>query len=487
MPVGHPLYRCQDVRALEGASRAHVDEESLMRRAAAAGWRLLRARWPQAARILVVCGTGNNGGDGHLLAALAREAGCQVEVLVLPAAAIQGELARAARAAWHGPSTLFDGALPGEPDVVVDALFGIGLSRAPEGAASELIAAVNASGRPVLALDVPSGLDADSGHAPGAAVRASATIEFLQRKRGLHTGRGPALCGAMAWDPLGLPEDLSAALRPSARLLRLADLGHWLRPRPRDAHKGDHGHVLAIGGDHGTGGALALCLQAALRCGAGLASALTRPGHVPALIARQPEAMAHGIDEASAVSPLLFRRADVLALGPGLGTGEWGRGLFDAALASGLPSVVDADALNLLAEAPRPLEDAVLTPHPGEAARLLGVSTAAIQADRFGAAAGLAERYGCVVVLKGSGSVVAAPGRGPRVVGAGNPGMGSGGMGDVLTGVIAALRAQGAGAFDAAACGALLHAAAADVAAGEGERGLLAGDLLPVLRRLANP
>lgn len=265
-------------------------------------------------------------------------------------------------------------------------------------------------------------------------------------------------------------------------------LSAWLPPRPRDSHKGDNGHVLCIGGDHGSGGAIVLCAQAALRAGTGLASVATRAVHVPALIARQPEAMAHAVESAEALAPLLAR-AGVVAIGPGLGRGEWGEAMFAAALAAAKPLVLDADALNLLAAAPRALPaGTIVTPHPGEAARLLGSDTAAVQADRNGAALALVERYEAIVVLKGAGTVVAARDRTPRTIAAGNPGMATGGMGDLLAGVIAALRAQGLPAFDAAACGALLHAHAGDLAAREGGmRGLLPSDLLPCLRRCANP
>ena len=262
----------------------------------------------------------------------------------------------------------------------------------------------------------------------------------------------------------------------------------WLPPRPRDSHKGANGHVLCIGGDHGSGGAILLCAQAALRTGAGLVSVATRAAHVPALLARQPEAMAHAVESADALAPLVAR-ASVIAIGPGMGQGEWGRAMLDAALAASKPLVLDADALNLIAAAPRALPaGAILTPHPGEAARLLETDTASVQADRNAAALALVQRHGAVVVLKGAGTIVAAAGRVSRVVAAGNPGMATGGMGDLLTGVIAALRAQGLDAFDAASCGALLHAHAGDLAAREGGmRGLLPSDLLSFLRRCANP
>lgn len=281
------------------------------------------------------------------------------------------------------------------------------------------------------------------------------------------------------------PDRPAAVLQPEA--FRAGDLARWLHPRDRDSHKGDNGHVLCVGGDHGSGGAISLCAQAALRSGAGLASVATRAEHVAALLARQPEAMVHAVESGDAFAPLL-QRADVVAIGPGLGQGEWGRALLAAALRAGKPLVLDADALNLLANAPRAVADAVLTPHPGEAARLIGITATEVQAGREASARALATSFDAVVVLKGAGTLVAAPDGRMARIDAGNPGMATGGMGDLLTGVVAALRAQGLDAFDAAACGALLHAAAGDAAAAEGGmRGLLPSDLLQPLRRLANP
>jgi NAD(P)H-hydrate epimerase len=232
-----------------------------------------------------------------------------------------------------------------------------------------------------------------------------------------------------------------------------------------------------------------LCAEAALRAGAGLVDVATREEYVGALLARRPEAMVRAVERSEDLAVQL-ERADVVAAGPGLGQGMWGRVLFGAALGSGKPLVLDADALNLLATRDNVAlpSDAILTPHPGEAARLLGVSTADIQNDRHGAANAIAEKYDAVVVLKGAGTIVVERGRRAGVIGAGNPGMAVGGMGDLLTGVIAALRAQGMPAFDAACVGALLHASAGDEAARDGgERGLLPSVLLPRLRRLANP
>jgi NAD(P)H-hydrate epimerase len=487
------LYRSDAVRAIERVAmeRLGLDVDALMARAGEAAWRLLLQRWPDARRIGIACGPGNNGGDGYVLARLARDSGRDVRVVVLPkTAARDGAGARAAAAyAQSGgvaiPFSVHD-ALP-EADVWIDALFGIGLHRALDGLAADFATAINRQSRPVLALDVPSGIDADRGDNPGIAVLAEVTLSFIAGKCGLYTGAGRAAAGEVVIDRLGLDDALFEGIEPAALLARPETLTHWLRPRARNAHKGDFGHVLCVGGDHGFGGAVALCAHAALRCGAGLVSVATRAPHVAALIASRPEAMAHAVEESAEFVPLL-QRASVIALGPGLGQGDWGRALHAAAIASGKPLVIDADALNLLAQHPHALHDAVLTPHPGEAARLLDVSTDSIQGDRYAAALKLADRYDAVVVLKGAGTVVSAPGDIPVVIDAGNPGMATGGMGDVLTGTIAALRAQGWSAFDAAVCGALLHAAAGDAAARDGgERGLLPSDLFGHLRRLANP
>ena len=466
------------------ATGATGDAPALMEQAGRAAWRYLLSRWPQAHRIVVACGPGNNGGDGYVLARHALDAGRDVRVLrVSPP---RSALARQACASFEhrgGQVMAFDGSLP-DCDLVVDAVFGIGLSRPPDAGAAALIETINAGAQDSFAIDVPSGVDADTGHAPGAVMRANATLQMLAPHAGLVTGAALDACGTLVLDRLDASLEDADAI---AFALRADALPHWLRPRRRDSHKGDNGHVLCIGGDHGSGGAIALCAQAALRSGAGLVSVATRSEHVPAILGSRPEAM---VSQAESGEDLLrlADRADVLAIGPGLGQGEWGRALWHIALECGKPLVADADALNLLAERPRVLQgDCILTPHPGEAARLLGCSTHDVQRDRYASARELAARFGCVVVLKGAGTIVAARDRRPRVVVAGNPGMAGGGMGDLLTGVIAAMRAQGLDAFDAACCAALLHACAGDVAARDGERGMLASDLLPKLRRLANP
>lgn len=490
MSGSFPLYDTRAARELDARASALLggNSHALMLRAGQAAWRHLREHWPHAQRIVVVCGPGNNGGDGYVLAQLAHRAGRQVIVVHLDEHVPRTPSCQRActeYVAAGGRVELHAGRLP-SADVVVDALFGIGLSRAPDAESARLIEAINTQSAPVFALDVPSGVDADRGDVPGVAVLASRTLQFIAEHVGLRTGDALEYTGACALDELDVPDGIFTDIAAAADGLGQGALARWLLPRRRNTHKGESGRVLCIGGDHGSGGAIALCAEAALRAGAGLLRVATRAQHVGPILAHRPEAMVRAVESGEDLAPLLSQN-DVIALGPGLGQGEWGKGLFELVVRADKPCVLDADALNLLAGHPHDLRDAILTPHPGEAARLLGVDTRAIQQDRFAAARALAERYGAVIVLKGAGTIVAAPASVPCVLDAGNPGMAVGGMGDVLTGIIAALRAQGLAAFDAARAGALMHSLAGDVAATEGERGLLPSDLLPIVRRLANP
>lgn len=486
-----PLHDVEAVRAIEARATARLgDAALLMERAGQAAWRCLLARWPAARRIVVVCGPGNNGGDGYVLARHALEGGRKVVVIRLSDHSPRGGLAAQAAQRFvdaGGQVAVWTGMLPGA-DILVDAVFGIGLARAPSAEAAALFDAIARANLPVLALDVPSGVNADTGAVEGTAIRADATIEFLVRKRGLATGPALDHVGEGVLADLGIDQADREGVMPAAEWLTVRSLPSRLPARMRDSHKGHHGRVLCLGGDLGHGGAILLAAEAALRAGAGLVDVATRNEHVSAMLARRPEAMVRGVVEADDTWVELLQAAEVIALGPGLGQGAWGQRLFEASLAAGRPLVLDADALNLLA-ARQPVlpEGCVLTPHPGEAARLLATDTRTVQSDRFAAARDLALRFNAVVVLKGAGTVVAAPGSTTRVIGAGNAGMAVGGMGDVLTGVVASLRAQGLSAFDAACAGALLHAAAGDAAAAaEGPIGLLPGDLMAGLRRLRN-
>jgi NAD(P)H-hydrate epimerase len=473
-----------DRRAIAGGIAGHA----LMQRAAAAAWRELLWRWPKAQRIAVFCGPGNNGGDGYEIARLARAAGCDVRVWEVGKAAA-GDAATA-RQAWSAAGGAVQ-AYAGEPlepaDVIVDAIFGIGLTRAPQGVAQAAILAIDAArdrGAGVIAVDVPSGLDADRGRAPGDAVRADLTVTFIGAKLGLYTGAGPDYAGRIVLDDLQVPDAVYADVPALADALQPASLAGLLPRRARTAHKGAMGHVLLVGGDEGMAGAVLMAARAALRGGAGLVSVATRGVHAPLLAAAQPELMCHSVEDPRGLRALL-ERATVLAVGPGLGRSDWSRALLSHALNAPQPLVLDADALNGLAEEPTRRDDWILTPHPGEAARLLGVSSRAVQDDRVAATAELQKRYGGVCVLKGAGTLVG--GMALALCPFGNPGMASGGMGDVLCGLIAGILAQGLGPEAAARAGVLAHALAGDRAAARGERGLMPSDLLAELRPLLNP
>ncbi len=483
-----PLYTAQQTRELDRcAIQDHgIPGITLMSRAAAAAYDYLLECWPEVERVQVLAGTGNNGGDGYLLADLAHKRGLPASVLqVGDARKISGDALQALQQAQANGVEVRPFAeeelLP--CGVIVDALLGTGLGGDVRGEYREAIEAINAAGVPVLAVDIPSGICADTGRVLGCAVRADATATFIGRKRGLYTLDAMDHTGPVRYCSLGVPAEVFRRIDADAGLLDLDLLLAALAPRPATAHKGKYGTVLVIGGDHGMAGAAALAGEAALRCGAGLVRVATRPEHVAPLVARTPELMPLGVESGADLQPLV-ESADVLVAGPGLGQSSWSEYLLRVAVNSGKPLVLDADGLNQLAAGrvkPRP--GIVYTPHPGEAGRLLRSSTAEVQADRFAAARELQRQLGGVVVLKGNGSLVAGSGElwlSPY----GNPGMASGGMGDVLSGVIGALLAQGLAAPTATALGVCLHGAAGDLAAIEGQRGLIASDLMPHLREL---
>lgn len=480
------LYSAEQVRELDriAIEDLGIAGAVLMGRAGVAAYALLCRCWPAAEKITVVCGVGNNAGDGYVLAARAHQEGKRVHVAQMGEAA---RLAGDALDAYEGMRDAgvrdvpFDPACLEDCDVVVDAIFGTGLDREVGGRWRDAITAVNASSKPVLAIDIPSGVHATRGEVLGVAVRATVTVTFIGLKLGLFTGDGRGYAGAVEFDDLEVPPEVYSRVAPEAVRMERQPLPG----RDPTAHKGHYGHVLVVGGDFGFAGAARLAGEAAARVGAGLVSVATRPEHANALVGARPELMCRGVTNPGELAQLL-QRATVLALGPGLGQSEWSAALFEHALDAERLTVVDADALNLLAGAPRRRDDWVLTPHPGEAGRLLGTPTRMVQADRVGAVRAIVRRYGGVCVLKGSGSLVLAADTDVGLCAAGNPGMATGGMGDVLTGVIAGLVAQGLSLVDAARQGVCLHAEAADLAALDGERGLLAGDLMPCLRTLVD-
>jgi NAD(P)H-hydrate epimerase len=485
-----PLYTAAQVRELDrlAIGEAGIPGYTLMTRAGEACWAVINQCWPGGKSLSVFCGAGNNGGDGFVIARLALLANWHVQVYQLGDAARMQADARQARddftAAGGSVNGYADGAqIDGE--LVVDALLGTGVDRPVEGLWLGAIQAINASARPVLAVDIPSGLQSDTGALASEATVATHTVTFIGRKVGLYTGVAPDHCGEIHFADLGVPDAVIAQLEPCAQLQPAVPPGALNRPRRRVAHKGDFGHVLVIGGGHGMSGAARLAGEAALRTGAGRVSVATRPEHAALIAAGCPELMCHGVSQARQLGPLLDT-ATVILIGPGLGKSSWARALLAAVLQTRQPRVMDADALNGLAGQPQPFREQVLTPHPGEAARLLGRTTTDIQADRLKAARDIADQYGGSTVLKGAGTVIQPNQGSPAVCAAGNPGMATAGSGDVLSGVIAALIAQGLAVDAAAVTGVCVHGQAGDLAARSGERGLIARDIIASLRTVMN-
>jgi len=488
--IPHALYRAAQVREFD---RITIEEfgipgQILMERAGKAAFELLQVRWPDARDITLLCGIGNNAGDAYVLARLALAQGYSVHLLQLgDPGRLKGDALVSAEAFRdvNGEVFLYDG-LPARTDVIVDGVFGTGLEREVAGRWRDALEAVNRHSAPVLALDIPSGLHSDTGEVLGVAVEADASISFIGLKQGMFTGHGPAHCGQINFNALEVPAAIYARQVLSARRLDWTQQSSMISPRSRTAHKGEFGHLLVIGGAPGYSGAARLAAEAGARTGAGLVSVATHPDHASLMNLSCPELMCHGVHNSRELAPLL-KKASVIAVGPGLGQGAWSCGLLGRVLDTDLPMVVDADALNLLAAEPLQRDNWVLTPHPGEAGRLLGQTSRQVQANRFTAVSDLQARYGGVVILKGAGSLIKdSQQRSLALCSDGNPGMASGGMGDLLTGIVGGLLAQGFDPSDAACIGTCLHAAAADKAASEGERGMLASDLLPEIRRLLN-
>lgn len=489
------LYTAEQTRALDQtAISSGVPGFKLMQRAGHAAFDRLRHRWPDVRCVTVLCGGGNNGGDGFIVAILAQRLEMQVQLLCVGAEDFASGLSGEALQAWN---LLLEEEIPYEHyaeqpftgELIVDALLGTGISGAVRGVFQRAIKQINRSDAPVLALDIPSGLCSDTGAIKGVAVRADMTVTFIGVKRGLLTHQGPEYVGELLFDGLRVSDDVYESVEVAGFITGADDVSHLLPPRNMAAHKGSCGHVLVIGGDAGMGGAVIMAAQAAGRCGAGLVTVATRASHVSPLLTRCPEVMAVGVRSGAELEPYI-ERADVLVVGPGLGKNAWGEQLLMTALKSGKSLVLDADALNLLGQ--RGLfgqlkgGNWVITPHPGEAARLLGCSVADVQADRFASVVALQTAFGGVALLKGPGSL-SFDGDAIHLNPTGNPGMASGGMGDVLSGVIGALIAQGLASGDAARLGAWLHGTAADRNAEQkGARGMQATDLLAQLRLLVN-
>ncbi|HKA54158.1 MAG TPA: NAD(P)H-hydrate dehydratase [Candidatus Binatia bacterium] len=477
----------------------------LMERAGAGATEALLREFPHVrqAPVLVVAGKGNNGGDGFVIARLLKKQGVKCEVvLAADRAEVRGDARRNLSAFLRLRGRVTEVTEPShlglvqeklsQSGLVVDALLGTGLNSPVRGLMAALIDLINASGVPVVAVDIPSGLDADRGEPLDTAIQAELTVTFAYPKLGQVSDAGAPYVGRLVVVDIGIAPDAVAAVKPRTVLLTAEGVGALVRERRRTAHKGDFGHLLVLAGARGKSGAALLCGGAALRVGTGLVT-LAGPSSLNAIFSSVLiEAMtvpfperADGslaLDEGALASALQGKNA--VAFGPGVGVSTDTIGLTRWLLAhSELPLVIDADGLNCLATDLSPLRDArgpvILTPHPGEMARLVRASTAEVQSQRLALARAFATQHHCYLVLKGSHTVIAAPDGGAWVNTTGNPGMASGGMGDVLTGILAGLLAQGYAAAEACALGVFLHGYAGDLAAGEkGEAGIVARDVI---------
>lgn len=490
-PAALPVYRAAEIRDIERLA-SPAGTPPLMRRAglAAADAACERLMTGNRASVLVLAGPGNNGGDALWMARHLKDRWFKVEVVFTGRPDKLSPEAREALDAWReaGGEPLADIPAHGRWDAVVDGLFGIGLARDLEDRHLDLVERVNALDLPVLAIDIPSGLCSDTGRVRGAAVRAALTVTFIALKPGLLTHAGMAHSGEILLRDLGV--DAPALRGPRMRVLDRESAVAALAPRPADSHKGSFGSVGILGGAPGMTGAAFLAGRAALKLGAGRVYLGMLAERHPSLDMVQPELMVRGAGDVLALEHL-----SCLAVGPGMGHLREASRALDAALKSRLPLVLDADALNLLAANARLQRalrkrsaPAILTPHPAEAGRLLGSDTEAVQNDRVAAAEELAKRYDALVVLKGAGSICAAPGGVVWINTTGNPGLAGAGQGDVLSGMIAAFLAQGLDAADALHLGVFLHGAAADmlVERGVGPVGMTASEVSDAARELLN-
>ncbi|GMR01550.1 MAG: bifunctional ADP-dependent NAD(P)H-hydrate dehydratase/NAD(P)H-hydrate epimerase [Gammaproteobacteria bacterium] len=489
------LYSVDSVVQLErvAINQFGIPAYELMKRAGEAVFNVVTSRYPQHKKILVLCGAGNNAGDGYVVARLARRAGFDVRVIsLIDPAALKNE-ALLAYQDWLSvdENTTAVISLLGEADIIIDALLGTGLKREVSAEWANWITAVNKSAKPVIAVDVPSGLIADTGVIAGSAIHADITVCFIGLKQGLFTAQANDVCGEIIFDDLALSDEVCAQVEADARLIKTVDYSLLPKRRP-SSNKGNFGHVLIVGGNTGMPGAVILAAKAALRTGAGLVTIVTVASNLEAISSAVPEAMVKTCDINSLTevfTDISVNKVTHIAIGMGLGQDDWSLELLRLCAQLDKPMLLDADALNLLAKNDIKIKSAlVVTPHPGEAARLLSVAStlnsADIQHDRFSAIKQLYQLFAasesCVVILKGSGSLI-FDGRTIKVCMLGNAAMAAPGMGDVLSGIVIALMAQHINISDAAELAVCLHASAARSVTQGKTRGLLASDVIDKL------
>ncbi|MFK8026926.1 MAG: NAD(P)H-hydrate dehydratase [Gammaproteobacteria bacterium] len=485
----YPVFSRQQIQQLESTAIEHHGFKSydLMQRAGKAAFMFIRQHYPEAKRILVIAGGGNNAGDGYILARLLHNA--ELECFTMPAVPItklRGDAMRAQNdyAIHDGRDIDYNEDLP-ECDLIVDAIFGTGVTRTVEGELANIINAINRAPVPVLSLDIPSGLRADTGNPMGPAVYANSTLTFIGLKSGLITGESRHYTGSIGVDSLDLPNAIIDDAEKLGMSLSEVLPAQLLPARKQSGYKNLYGHVLVVGGNISYPNAARLAGTAAARTGAGLVSVACHPDNVAAIAAGCGSLMVKGIQEPRDLAELM-KKADVILLGPGLGQDKWAQKVFARVIESHKPLIVDADALHLLSKNPSKCDHWILTPHPGEAAQLLACNTEEIQLNRVSSALAIQEQYSGVAVLKGSGTLTCHD-QHISFCTSGNVSLATGGTGDVLAGILASLVAQGISLDNAANCGVMLHGQAAELISSQGTRGVLAEDLFPALYKLVNP
>ena len=501
------LYSVDSVVRLEqvAINQFNIPAYELMKRAGDAVCQVLKTKYPQHKKILVLCGAGNNAGDGYVVARLARQAGLDVRVISLIDPASLKNEAQLAYQDWLSiaenavaANTTAEISLIDEADIIIDALLGTGLTREVSAEWAGWINAVNSSAIPVIAVDIPSGLIADTGAIAGSAVEADHTVCFIGLKRGMFTAQAKDVCGEIIFDDLALPDEVYSHVEADARLIQTTDYS-LLPKRKSSSNKGNFGHVLIVGGNNGMPGAVILAAKAALRTGAGLVTIITGASNIEAISLAVPEAMVKNCDVNTAIevfTDTFVKSITHIAIGMGLGKDDWSLELLRVCASLDKPMLVDADALNLIAMHGIKINSSlVITPHPGEAARLLSnekvleevLNSADIQSNRFDAAKKLYDLFSdsktCVVVLKGSGTLI-LDNHSTKVCSLGNAAMAAPGMGDVLSGIVIALMAQGIDISDAAELAVCLHASAAQSVTQDRTRGLLASDVINGLAKV---
>jgi NAD(P)H-hydrate epimerase len=469
-----------DTKSVYQMDKAAVESDglpgiSLMQRAGERVWREISSRWPESTRITIFAGSGNNGGDAFVVAILAKQQGKQVQFIVRGDLSRQSETSAHFRKIWQqgGGDIIEWNAQEIIGEVIVDGLLGIGLTRELDQDWQALIQQINQVDAIRVAIDIPSGLNANTGIAQPCAVEADLTVTFIGAKVGQYLADGPDFCGELLYDDLGVSSRTSRSQMPA---LCVIDRCNVVLPakRKRNSHKNKFGHVLIIGGDRGMSGAASLAAQTALRGGAGLVTVLVHPECVHDL-STIPELMVQSWDDIDKK----LEQATVIVIGPGLGQSEAAKYCLAKLHTWDKPIVVDASALESGFLTALESAQVVITPHPGEAAKLLSTTPVAIQFDRLSASRQLVEKFAAVCVLKGSGSIIQQAGSIAEINLRGNPGMAVAGMGDVLAGLIAALLGQKLSPFDAAKTGVLIHALCAEnYAVSNDESGLIASDII---------